>query len=161
MGQDDSPQAELDQPLRYVDPERVKRLFIVPIDGELYWKTTPQDLAGDFDWGRCPSLPPLLMKVFKVEPLWVDLSEMVAKAPSDQLTNRYPPFAQAAARLAAPIRNIDIIKLVSEDYRKFKRRRQVAWAISGGLLGLLMLTLIGLLMSNLLKDITERQRTIS
>ncbi|MGE0490436.1 MAG: TIR domain-containing protein [Vulcanimicrobiota bacterium] len=100
------------------DMGRVENLLLVRSDGTFAWGDQ------DFDWGLTDALPAALRKAYQEEPLWVDLGW--ARSSPGTLSLRNPEFLQAAARLSAPIRGMELKELVSEDVREHKRTRWVA-----------------------------------
>ncbi|NMG74431.1 TIR domain-containing protein [Aromatoleum diolicum] len=102
-------------------------LLIVLTDGEILW----DDGRNDFDWERTKALPKVLAGRFSSEPFWVDLRWAAGK---HQLTVRDPQFLKAAAKIAAPVRGLDVGKLISEDYRQHKRTLRIAYGTGAALL---------------------------
>lgn len=96
-------------------------LLIALTDGDLIWNNQ----HGDFDWERTTSLPRQMSGAFRSEPFWADL-----RWTNEQqlLTLRHPEFLKATAKLAAPIRNLDVASLVSEDHIQHRRTLRMAYA---------------------------------
>lgn len=95
-------------------------VMIAITDGDIAWDSA----ANDFDWQRTTSVPKALSRRFRGEPFWVDLRWTDE---NQVLTLRQLPFLQAVARLAAPIRQLDVEALVSEDRRQHRRNLRFAF----------------------------------
>lgn len=97
----------------------IDNLLIVLTDGEIVW----DDRRGDFDWERTTGLPRQLSEAFRNEPFWADL-----KWTNEQqiLTLRNPEFLRAVAKLAAPVRGLEVAAIVSEDHKQHQRTLRVA-----------------------------------
>ena len=93
--------------------------LIVLTDGKIVWN----DDRADFDWSLTNALPKALADKFKREPFWVDLRWAVTQ---QDLNFRHPQFLTAVARLAAPIRGLEVDALISEDRRQHKRNLWMA-----------------------------------
>ncbi len=89
------------------------RLLLVLTSGIIAWDTA----AADFDWPRTTALPRQLSQVFAREPFFLDL-QWVRSA--HQLTLRHPTFADAVARLAAPLHARPLDELIGEDIRQHR-----------------------------------------
>jgi MTH538 TIR-like domain (DUF1863) len=123
--------ADLDAPMANPRAERVATLLIALTAGEILWDEKAGDArAGDFNWHTTNALPRVLSGVFKEEFQWVDLRTTVQKQElRNSLSRRNSEFMLAVAQLAAPIRGIaDFSRLVSEDYRQYRRTIRAAWA---------------------------------
>src|ERR1035437_1544192 len=59
----------------WLDHRGPDTILLVLTGGELCW----DDQSGDFDWTQTTALPDLLRKVFRNEPLWVDLQWATSK----------------------------------------------------------------------------------
>ena len=94
-------------------------LLIALTDGDISWSNE----RNDFDWARTTSLPKLKSGAFRSEPFWADLRWTTEQ---QVLTLRNPEFLSAVAKLAAPVRNLDIAALVSEDHRQHRRTIRTA-----------------------------------
>jgi hypothetical protein len=106
-------------------------LLIVLTDGDIVWD------AGrvDFDWQRTTSLPKQMAGTFSSEPFWADLRWTTEQ---QVLTLRNPEFLKAVAKLAAPIRDLDVESLVCEDHRQHRRTMRVAWTTAVALVAILV-----------------------
>jgi hypothetical protein len=123
--------ADLDAPMANPRAERVATLLIALTAGEILWDEKAGDArAGDFNWHTTNALPRVLSGVFKEEFQWVDLRTTVQKQElRNSLSRSNSEFMLAVAQLAAPIRGIaDFSRLVSEDYRQYRRTIRAAWA---------------------------------
>jgi WD40 repeat protein len=118
-----------------VDPDRRARLLFAVTSGEVEW----DDAAADFNWDKTKALPGMLSKVFDGEPLWVDLT--FARTASRPLDRTNPDFMAAAARLAAPVRNLPLETLIGLDQREQQRRLRY---VAGSAFALLVLSLAAL-----------------
>lgn len=107
-------------------------LLIALTDGDIVWDNE----RGDFDWRRTTALPKQISGAFRGEPLWVDLRWT---STHQNLTLRNPEFLRAAARLAAPIRQLDLAALVSEDHRQHRRTLRVAYGAAAALVIFLLI----------------------
>jgi hypothetical protein len=105
-------------------------LLIVLTDGEIVWDAE----RGDFDWQRTTALPRQVAGAFHSEPFWADLRWTTEQ---QVLTLRNPEFLKAVAKLAAPIRDLDVASLVSEDHRQHRRTMRVAWTMVLALMAIL------------------------
>ena len=119
----------------WIKANRANKLFIVLTDGEIVWNEN----RGDFNWQLTTALPRNLAGVFENEPLWVDLRWAHLQS---HLSSRHPDFVKAVARLAAPIREMEVDALVSADHREHKRILRLAWS-TGFMLVLLTVLAIG------------------
>jgi WD40 repeat protein len=130
----------LDAPLANPRPERIATLLIALTAGDIGWDdetANAGDIArgekggnpGDFDWSKTTAVPRLLSGVFREEPQWVDLRTIVQREElRTSLSRSNSEFMRAVAQLAAPIRGIaDFSRLVSEDYRQYRRTIRIAW----------------------------------
>ena len=107
-----------------------RQMFLVLTEGELHW----DDAGGDFDWNRSNALNPRLRGVFPVEPLYLDLRW----AETDSaLSLRRPQFAEAIARLAAPLHGRTLDELIGEDIRQHAATLRL---VKGSVVGLIALT---------------------
>jgi hypothetical protein len=108
----------------------VDTLLIALTDGDIVWDNE----RADFNWERTTSLPRQMAGVFRNEPFWADL-----RWTNEQqiLTLRNPEFLHAVAKLAAPVRNLDLAELVSEDHRQHRRTLRVAYGTAIALITLL------------------------
>jgi WD40 repeat protein len=120
----------LDAPIANPKPERIATLLIALTAGDLSWDDEAGS-EGDFDWGRTSALPHLLSGAFSEEPQWVDLRTIIQQERlRTSLSRSNSEFMRAVAQLAAPIRGItDFSRLVSEDYRQYRRTIWTAWAV--------------------------------
>ena len=127
---DDVPVEHLDDPVEQLVPDQVRKLLIVLTEGEMVWRdTSASGTAGDFDWHKTTALPRVLAGVFEHEPIWVDLRWARHDADlSRSLSRSNPDFLKAIARLASPIHQLDLNKLISEDYRQHRRTIRFAWS---------------------------------
>lgn len=109
-------------------------LLIALTSGDVVWQSEKED----FDWERTTSLPKQLSGAFRSEPFWADL-----RWTNEQqiLTLRNPEFLRAVAKLAAPIRNLDVAELVSEDHRQHRRTLRAAYGIAAVLIAVLCVAL--------------------
>ena len=125
---------DLDAPMSNPKPERVATLLIALTGGDISWDEKAGK-AGDFDWSKTSALPRQLSGVFSEEPQWVDLKTVVEREHlRASLSRSNAEFMRAVAQLAAPIRGIsDFSRLVSEDYRQYRRTIRTAWAAAGAL----------------------------
>src|SRR5271155_2227200 len=126
--------AGLDAPISIPRPERVATLLIALTDGDIGWdEKAGAARTGDFDWTTTTALPRVLSGVFSEEPHWVDVRTIVQKDElRASLSRSNADFMRAVAQLAAPIRGIaDFSRLVSEDYRQYRRTIRTAWAAAG------------------------------
>jgi hypothetical protein len=124
-------EADLDAPMANPKPERIATLLIALTAGDMGWDEKAGDArAGDFDWSRTNAVPRVLSGVFKEESQWVDLRTIVQKEHlRASLSRSNAEFMRVVAQLAAPIRGIaDFSRLVSEDYRQYRRTIRTAWA---------------------------------
>jgi hypothetical protein len=103
----------------WIRARSTETLLIVLTDGDIVWDNE----RGDFDWERTTALPCELSNVFHGEPFWVDLRWTQKQ---QLLTNRNPEFLRAVAKLAAPIRNLDLEALIGEDHKQHRRTMQAA-----------------------------------
>ena len=120
---------DLDAPMANPKPERIATLLIALTAGDISWDEKAGN-AGDFDWSKTNALPRQLSGVFREEPQWVDLRKVVEREElRTSLSRSNAEFMRAVAQLAAPIRGIaDFSRLVSEDYRQYRRTIRTAWA---------------------------------
>jgi MTH538 TIR-like domain (DUF1863)/WD domain, G-beta repeat len=127
---DNIPVEQLDDPVEQLVPGRIRKLFIVLTEGEMVWQdTSARGTAGDFDWHKTTALPRMLAGVFDYEPIWVDLRWARCDVDlSRSLSRSNPDFLKAVARLASPIHQLDLNKLISEDYRQHRRTIRFAWS---------------------------------
>jgi len=109
---------EVETFLRIAGPERI---LIVLTDGELEWN----DAVADFDWAHTSSFPRLRQRVFKDEPLWVDLRSVRR---SEHLSQRNPDFRDGVARLSSAIRRIPTDQLIGEDIRQHRQTMRLVWS---------------------------------
>ena len=114
----------------WIENRSPETLLIALTDGDIVWDSE----RGDFDWERTTSLPKQLSGAFHSEPFWADL-----RWTNEQqiLTLRNPEFLRAVAKLAAPIRNLDVAALVSEDHRQHRRTMRAAYGTGAALLTIL------------------------
>lgn len=110
----------------------IETLLIALTGGDIVW----DDIRVDFDWERTTSLPKQLSGASRSEPFWADL-----RWTSEQqiLTLRNPEFLSSVAKLAAPVRNLDVAELVSEDHRQHRRTLRAAYAT-----GVALITILGI-----------------
>lgn len=109
-------------------------LLIALTDGDVVW----DDERCDFDWKRTTSLPKQISGAFRSVPFWADLRW------TDEhqiLTLRNPEFLRAVAKLAAPVRNLDVAALVSEDHKQHRRTLRVAYGTALALVAFLAVAL--------------------
>jgi WD40 repeat protein len=128
--------AALDVPIAQAEPGRVGSLLIVLTSGEITWRDGEGgDSRGDFDWERTDALPRALAHVFDEEPQWVDVRQIVRRDDlRNSLSRSNAEFMHAVAQLAAPIRGItDFSRLVSEDFRQYRRTIRTAWTAAAAL----------------------------
>ena len=125
---------ELDVPIANPKPERIATLLIALTDGDIAWDEKA-GRVGDFDWSKTEAVPRQLSGVFSEEPQWVDLRKIIQREElRTSLSRSNSEFMRAVAQLAAPIRGIgDFSRLVSEDYRQYRRTIRTAWAVAAGL----------------------------
>ena len=116
------------------DRGRVSRTMLVLTDGVLEWN----DQDSNFDARQSTSLPAFASDVFEGEPAWVDL-RWARHVPSEDLGRGNATFMKAVAKLAAPVRGIDIVLLVDQDYAEHQRAVRHAWMAVALLAGLLAL----------------------
>jgi MTH538 TIR-like domain (DUF1863) len=123
---------DLDAPMANPKPERVATLLIALTAGEIIWDEKAGN-AGDFNWSKTNAVPRQLSGVFREEPQWVDVRKIVEREElRTSLSRSNSEFMRAVAQLAAPIRGIaDFSRLVSEDYRQYRRTISTAWAAAG------------------------------
>jgi hypothetical protein len=123
---------DLDAPIANPKPERVATLLIALTAGEIIWDEKAGN-SGDFDWSKTNAVPRQLSGVFREEPQWVDVRKIVEREElRASLSRSNAEFMRAVAQLAAPIRGIaDFSRLVSEDYRQYRRTISTAWAAAG------------------------------
>jgi WD40 repeat protein len=112
---------------RWLELGRRESLLFVLTSGEIAW----DDSRNDFDWSRTTAVPRNLQGRFEREPGWVDLRQGCAYDASPEA------FTDVVARLAAPIRNLDLEKLVSADHREHRRTIHHA-SVAGVVLALLL-----------------------
>ena len=114
----------------WVENRSTETLLIALTDGDIVW----ENKRGDFDWQRTTSLPRQLSGAFRSEPFWAEL-----RWTNEQqiLTLRNPEFLKAVAKLAAPVRNLDLETLVSEDQRQHRRTLRVAYGVAVALVTIL------------------------
>ena len=112
----------------------VETLLLVLTDGDIVW----DGARSDFDWERTTALPKQLAGAFRSEPFWADL-----RWTNEQqiLTLRNPEFLRAVAKLAAPVRNLDVAALVSEDHRQHRRTMRAAYGTAAALVMILGIAL--------------------
>jgi hypothetical protein len=115
----------------WIETHSSETLLIALTDGDIVWDNERRD----FDWERTTSLPRQLSGAFRGEPFWVDL-----RWTNEQqiLTFRNPEFVKAVAKLAAPIRNLDVERLVCEDHKQHRRTLVTAYCT-----GALVATILG------------------
>ena len=120
---------DLDLAMPDPNPERISTLLIALTAGDISWDEKAGN-AGDFDWTKTNAVPRQLSGVFSEEPQWVDLRPIVQREElRTSLSRSNSEFMRAVAQLAAPIRGIaDFSRLVSEDYRQYRRTVRTAWA---------------------------------
>jgi WD40 repeat protein len=120
------------------DPER---LLIVCTQGSIAWRDGDgRPGSGDFDWDQTNALPANLMHVFEHEPHWVSLPQTTSEA---DLSRRNPLFMREVARIAAPIRGMELTELVNADRREHRRTLLLAWS---AVIGLALLAAIALVL---------------
>ena len=120
------PSKSLDIPIENPDQNKKNKLLIVLAAGEIEWKEPTSNIKGDFDWSKSDAIPLCLRGVFDAEPIWVDVRNI--KPPFNRKNKE---FINSVARLAAPIRGLDLVDLVGEDVR---RHRQTMKLLSSGLI---------------------------
>jgi hypothetical protein len=118
----------------WIENRSAETLLIALTDGDIVWDNE----RGDFDWERTKSLPRQLSGAFHSEPIWVDLRWTNER---QILTFRNPEFVKAVAKLAAPVRNLDIEALVSEDHKQHRRTLVVAYGAAAALVTFLGIAL--------------------
>ena len=101
---------------KIANAERAARTMVVLTEGDIVWSKE----TNDFDWTRTTSLPRLMAGVFAAEPTWVDL-RWTRDATDPELSRRDERFRKATAKLAAPMRGIDVIPLIDKDYIEHQR----------------------------------------
>jgi len=136
------------------DRGRVSRTMLVLTDGVLEWN----DQDGSFDPQKSTSLPAVASSVFEGEPAWVDL-RWARDVPSVDLGRGNVAFMKAVAKLAAPVRGIDIVLLVDQDYAEHQRAVRHAWMAVALLAGLLALVL-GLFARSRQLEVAEREQRV-
>jgi WD domain, G-beta repeat len=121
-------------------PERIATPLIALTAGDIGWDERA-GTAGDFDWSKTNAVPRQLSGVFREEPQWVDLRTTVQKQElRNSLSRSNSEFMRAVAQLAAPIRGVaDFSRLVSEDYRQYRR---TIWTASAAAAVLAFATLV-------------------
>jgi hypothetical protein len=109
-------------------------LLIALTDGDIVWHNE----RGDFDWQQTTSLPKQISGAFRSEPFWADL-----RWTNEQqiLTLRNPEFLKAVAKLAAPVRSLDVAALVSEDHKQHRRTLRAAYGTALVLIAVLCVVL--------------------
>jgi TIR domain-containing protein len=107
------------------------RILIVLTDGAIVWSDEEQD----FDWRRTNALPPGLRKVFKSEPLYVDLTW--ARSAKESAAQD-PRLLDSVAKLAGAIRGVKPDEIVGEDVRQHRNMKRSA-ATAVGVVLLMMI----------------------
>ncbi|MCC6234334.1 MAG: hypothetical protein IT580_16950, partial [Verrucomicrobiales bacterium] len=105
-------------------------LLLVLTGGEFAWDRD----RGDVDWSRTTALPRELSGFFPSEPLFLDLRWADR---SSELSLRNPVFANAVARLAAPLHGLPLDDLISEEIRQQRHRVR---GLAGALIALSILS---------------------
>jgi len=124
--------------LKHKDRER---LLIVCTQGTIAWcDDHGQPGAGDFDWAQTNALPDILKRAFEHEPHWVSLPQTTSEA---DLSRQNPLFMREIARIAAPIRGMELTELVNADRREHRRTLAMAWS---AVIGLALLAAIALIL---------------
>lgn len=93
------------------------KILIVSTEGKIVWGDS------DFDWQQTTALPKSLTGKFANEPLWIDLSWVVA---DEEMSLRHLKFREAVATLAAPLHGRSKEELDSEDVRESRRTKLLA-----------------------------------
>jgi WD40 repeat protein len=97
----------------------IDTLLIALTGGELDW----DESRGSFDTARTTALPASLRKVFRSEPLYIDLRWAQTET---EISLKHPRFRAAVARLAAPLHGVPPDVLDSEEVRQQRRTVRVA-----------------------------------
>ncbi len=119
----------------WLDHKPSAGILIVLTDGEIVW----DDTTGDFDWEITTALPKAIAGRIPSEPIWVDLRW----AKKDfELSLRNPEFQTATARIAAPVRGVDLETLISEEHRQHKLTMR--WAYGAVITLILLLIAVGI-----------------
>ena len=106
----------LDAPVAGPDPEKARQTLIVLAKGDIIWCDADADKPGDFDWTRTTALPPCLAGVFADEPIWVDV-----RGTAPPYSRRNPAFIADIARLAAPVRGLELAEMIGEDTLRYRQ----------------------------------------
>lgn len=106
------------------DSAGLGRVLIGLTDGNLAWDTA----ASDFAWDEATPLPPSLRGRFNEEPLWVDLRPF--RADPSRATKSDQAFLHAALDLAATIKGVEKADLYSDEVKRQRRSRRIAWGIA-------------------------------
>ena len=113
----------------WLESHDASTVLIALTDGPIVWDPG----SSDFDWNHTDALPRAAFGAFANEPFWVDLTW------SDEATRlslRDPRFLSAVAKLAAPIRNLNVAALLNEDNRQHRRRMRTVVIASVALVAL-------------------------
>jgi hypothetical protein len=111
----------------WLSMRHVEKFLIVWTGGDLVWDNDKKD----FDWDRTTALPRMLVGAYEGdEPLYLDMRW--ARSEED-LSRKHPKFANALARLSAPIRGRDLDELVGDDVREQRRILNYLWIGIAGL----------------------------
>nr|WP_221381497.1 toll/interleukin-1 receptor domain-containing protein [Actinoplanes polyasparticus] len=98
-------------------------VIIALTKGVLHWS----DGLKGWDRALTTALPPAALKMFDAEPLWVDVRSLTT---TGRLDAANPDLLQNVAKIAAPVRGVDLDLLVGEHITLHRRaRRQRAGAV--------------------------------
>jgi hypothetical protein len=106
----------------WIENRSPEEIFIVLTQGDVIWSNESQD----FDWQRTTALPKILQNQFDNEPFWVDLRWANT---NQDLSLKNQDFFKSVAKLAAPIRGLDVDKLVNEAHRQHKRTIRIIYTV--------------------------------
>ena len=103
----------------WLENKSIDTFLIILTDGEVAWDAG----TADFDWRTTTALPErLLSRAFGSEPFWADLRPFKTR---DELSLKYPDFADEVARIAARPRATEPAALLSEEVRQHRNVRRL------------------------------------
>jgi tetratricopeptide (TPR) repeat protein len=115
---------------RWLELGRAENLLVALSDGEIAWATDP-DGRVVIDWPTTTALPEESAPAFPAAPIWVDMRTM-RSTPELSLGNH--EFLRACARLAAPVKNVELETIIASEYRERRKNLVTAWATGVALL---------------------------
>ncbi|MEE4207847.1 MAG: TIR domain-containing protein, partial [Parvularcula sp.] len=112
--------SELQIPFEIAEHRR-DHLLIALVSGQIVSaQAFDTSRSSHLDWNKTTALPRLLEHALTAEPFWVDF-RFLRNAPSKRRVRRDPEFTQAIAKLAAPIRGLEVESLIGVHNKERKR----------------------------------------